>query len=244
MNSNSLFTLVIKLKYMKKVPKTSFRTIYSEFNGRNEYLTNIWILIIIMSFIGIILIKQKSNISELPIPIINFTVSKDYFISIYIILLSGLFIKWTESFIRLIKFSINVLEPFIESHKKFKIDGFKIKTRELYDGLAFSGTNSIWNLVPNFNKSNKELCVKAMRNLIYILLKILTFIVHFFIPTLALYLAFVELKFNSVIFLIKLLSIFSGIFFWTSIYIIIRAIYFEIRYIRQVIIDQVHRKNN
>ena len=151
----------------------SFEIVLSEYNKRTEFLTRIWTWIIVMSVIGVILITQDSSEEKINIPILSIPVPRDYFAIILVLILSGMIIKWIESFQRIVKLRENYIESTLDKN---------VQTREIFDGLANAASTSVFNIIPDFNKSNAKLYAKLIRLISYLLLKLISIIAHFFLP--------------------------------------------------------------
>ena len=219
--------------------ETTFDSIIDNYNQKNEFITKIWVWIAIISIFGIVIIAQPSNknsestgqniaITEtINFPIIDIDIPARSFTIVFILILSGLVIRWVEAFQRSFKFRQNIIEPLLLK-EEIHVDSIPVNSRNLLDGIVYSTTTSVWGLIPDLKNNKRKRLYRLLRKLIYISLKIVVLIVHFILPALTIfYAAFIKLDSSTVIYL-RIPTIAVAI---VSILAILFTMLTEIRYI-------------
>lgn len=182
--------------------------------------------------------QSKTNGKQILIPIIDISVPSNYFVLIFLFVLTGLIIRWVESFLRLISFRQKVLEPLFKKNHEIKIGKQVIDTRPLFDGLACSASTGIWGIVPDF-KDNKRILNKIIRLVSYSLLKFISLLVHFILPGFVIISAFKRLDFTASDSLIQVLSYLAVIVSSVALMILLIAIIAEIKYCFKIIKERI-----
>jgi len=229
--------------------ETTFDSVIEKYNEKNEFITKIWVWIAIISIFGILIISQRprstDNIilsetnkeEQTKFPIIDISVPSKYFVLIYSLLLTGLIIRWVEAFSRSATLRQRVIEPLIKNHQNISIHGDQIDSRSLLDGIVYSTTTSIWGIVPDF-KNNTQKFQRRFRSFVYVSLKIIVFIAHFFLPLAALFvvvISSIKVKTPPLILIINFLCLFI------SVCMIIRAAICEWQYSSHPMKEQINK---
>lgn len=168
-------------------------SIIEKYNQKNDFITKIWVWIAIISLFGIV-VTAKQTTETIEFPIIDITIPSDSFIVVFILVQSGLIIRWTEATHRNFIFRQVVIEPLIKEND-IKILNTNINKRKLLDGMVSSTTTSVWGLVPDFKQSKNESLRIWIQRVSYLFLKFIVMIVHFILPGLVIgYLSLCKLQ--------------------------------------------------
>jgi hypothetical protein len=205
----------------------TFDSIIENYNQRNEFLTKIWVWIAIMSIFGLIILTNDENLPEkIMVPLINIPVPAKYFITIYLLILTGMTIRWVDAFHRSVSFRQNIIEKLLKKNKKMSIGKTSVKSRSLIDGIVYSTTTSVWGIVPDFGKKNfmaPQLCIRFF---VYSFLKIIIFVAHFLLPSFAIIIATLKLDSSSTPIILKIFGFITSVI---GLSIILKTAYTELR---------------
>lgn len=224
--------------------KATFESIIENFNGRNEFLTKLWVWIIILSLFGFIIFKQvemaqcqtKNNKTNIELPILNLPVPLNYSVAVLIIFLSGLIFKWLESFLRLTIFRRNIIESLINKNPKLFVGKCKINTRRFFDGLVFPGSTAVYGFVSKIWDNSKKTSkfFKILNQIFYVFLKIISFIAHFIIPFLVLIIGITKLEMIKGELLLNAINFTAYVLSFLTFILLIKAGIVEIMYINKI----------
>ncbi len=221
--------------------KMTIDSIIENYNQRNVFLTKIWVWIGIVSLFGLLTLYSNKTLSEIEIPLLNIKVPIEYFVPIYILILTGLIIRWGDAFHRSFSLRQTVIERFIERNKNTSIGNTSIKSRSIIDGIVYSTTTSIWGIIPDFGKKNYKAPQVYIRFLGYVILKLIIFATHFFLPSTAIVIAVVKLQKTETPISLKIIAYFLAFIGFLAI---LRIAYTEFRYTRIAIKNQINKKRS
>jgi hypothetical protein len=220
--------------------ETTFEATLEGFNNRAEFLTKLWVWIIVLSLFSLIVFSQIHNTDcdikkDITLPLLSIDVPINYSVTILLLIISGLVFKWLESFFRLSSFRINTFEVVLESNPQIVMDKHSFNARAFFDGLVYPGSTSVWGFIMKAVKSEK-VEFKRWSKYFYIFLKFISFIAHFLVPLIVIVFGLINISFSTNDVFLFILSLFACLLSIITIALLIWASFVEISYTRNIVI--------